>query len=166
MEVTGEVEVVKPVLKVTSIASTMPIICSKSVDFRFRFPHTHDKAALEMVLRWKLFQCSYTTNVYRAGATTGIGLYSDTFPRELLPACSRFWALDWEYSVGLSALNISFHFNTWYFASFTPKYIMMNSKDLFETNCVRYLHTMEGKKKQNMLIMKPLTETVIYNKLR
>lgn len=81
----GEVEVVRPVLKVTSIASTMPIICSKSVDFKFHFPHSHDKAALKTVLCWKLFQCSYTTNVYRAGATTGIGLYSDTFPRELLP---------------------------------------------------------------------------------
>ena len=85
MEVTGEMEVVKPVLKVTSIASTMPTICSKSVDFKFRLPHSHDKTALEAVLRWKLFQCSYTTNVYRAGATTRIGLCSDTFPRELLP---------------------------------------------------------------------------------
>ena len=52
--------------------------------------------------------------------------------------------------MGLSALDISFRFNTLYLASFTPKYIMMNIKDLFETNCVHYVHTMEGKKKQHV----------------
>lgn len=40
---------------------------------------------------------------------------------------------------------------------------MTKIKDLFENNCVHYFYTME---KKNVLVMKPLTETIVYNKLQ
>ena len=145
----------------------MPLICAKSVDFKLRLPHSNGKTCLEAVLLWKLFQGSYAINVYMVGATTIGRLYSDTFARvtSSLDVCSRFWTHDQKYSVDLLALIfLSILTHDTYKVSFTPKYVTINIMYLFENNWIHYLYTIEGKK--IMLVLKLLTDIIIYNKLQ